>query len=140
MPMVFPRTTRDYLEEGLSILAVCCNFDACSHSATLDMRSLIQHVGWDFDLVECQHYLDARPVCSICGWRNPHTQRKRVIWPEKPGAPKGGVHSAYGEVPFWGAVQHTLELNRKAREWNEAQPEPFVWKGKHKGGRKFGKR
>lgn len=128
-----PRTTRDFLEDGLTFYASCSHYFACSHSAQLDMGMLIQRLGWAFDLYAGREVLVRRLVCSVCGWRNPEL-RLCTVSPKAVGA----AHGSWQPM----SVEESVKAHFERRAGEAARPDPYpdAWRGKVGRVRRFGRR
>jgi hypothetical protein len=126
-------TAREFLEDGVTVQAVCTNFAVCNHWTNLPMPTLIQRIGWDADMGLAMPVLAQHFVCSKCGARNPHVRRVRIGPSPRASEVPGGTHQS-AEVPFAEATARSVALHRKAEAADSARP-----KGKGRW-RKFGRR
>ncbi len=104
-----PRTTADFLERGWSLTAHCSHYRVCWHAAQLAMPTLIQWLGWSFDLYAGRAQLLARLTCSRCGWTHPDLVVS-LIEAER----WSGAHSPPDLVPMAEAIARTMALNAAA--------------------------
>ena len=134
------KTLKEYFERGHSLHVICrgpgqsylapLDLAGCRHEATIELPSLIQRLGWDFDFNQKHWAVTAMLACSMCGQRFPYIHmemnRPRLV-PEDvrehvhglmPHA--GGSHARVAAVSSEESLQHSLELRRLSRERDKA--------------------
>jgi hypothetical protein len=78
--MLQPKTLREFYEQGNSLLVVCGGGGRvylapedplrCRHTALIELPTIIQHLGWDFDFDKGRYELQSALVCEQCGRRS----------------------------------------------------------------------
>jgi len=132
-------TLREYMESGGTITVHCTNLhpQPCIYWQKLDLRSLVQRVGWDFDIYEQQGQLRQMFVCSKCGHRGVSFTMGHEDAERSSGIGAGGhyVPDKSDEVSYEEALRKDIEFRRMAAERDRINGS-LPWVGKRRSSRR----
>lgn len=118
-----PQTLREYFDEGHTLLVVCSGEErSCRHQALVELPSIIQRLGWDFNFDRERWKLQAMLACSNCGRANPYLFMQRRTGEEDRGPGIGVAHGGETRVSYEEALRRSLELRAMARERDANDP------------------